>query len=72
VAWVNVAELRERVRRMAELACREDGLGPCDVHVSVVRVAGQPTMLIEIEERTPIDGTDPRWEPVRGRKWQDN
>lgn len=66
--WVNLASMRERVTRIVEMVCEEEGLGKVRV---VVEMAGQ-RVHIEVADFSHVDGTDPQWEPLRGTKWEDN
>lgn len=73
-SWANLAELRKRLEDYAEVVCREEGLEGARV---VVRVSEphstKPRVVsIEVEVRPDVDGTDPVWEPIRGRKWEGN
>lgn len=73
-SWVNVAELRKRIENVAEMMCREEGLEDVRIRVEVQEATpGKKRVVrIDVEERPQIDGTDPMWEPIRGRKWEGN
>ena len=70
-SWANLAQFRERVRAVAELIAREEGLGDVCVCVDVATDVGR-AVRIEVVERLDVDGTDLRWDAVRGRRWEDN
>lgn len=85
MAWTDLHTLRMRIQAFAEMACREEGLDGAVVDVVVsdprpgkarvveVRVGrANPPRPIPVDDRRDVDGTDPMWEPVRGRKWEEN
>lgn len=81
-SWANLAELRARLKNFAEIAAKEEGLENAVVEVRVleakpgkprvVQVTVQDRPSIDVEARPDVDGTDPVWEPIRGRKWEGN
>lgn len=74
MAYVDMAKLRARIAALADEACGEAGLSGVRVYVEIAEPPrrGPRALRVKIEERRDVDGTDPRWEGVRGRKWEGN
>lgn len=72
-AWVNLGDLRQRVRDVAEMICREEGLENPRVSVRIVdAVENRPRSVEILVEEQPYDVNSSEVEAVRGYKWQDN
>lgn len=74
-SWVNLAELRERLTRVAELICGEEGLERPHVTVRIAESpapSGRRAVTVEIVEARHVDPHSPDVEQIRGFKWQDN
>lgn len=72
-SWVNLADLRERLRSVGEMICREEGLENPQVHVRIVDAQENKPRRVEIMVvEQPSDVHDPIVEVARGYPWQDN
>ncbi|HEY1554852.1 MAG TPA: hypothetical protein VGF94_08465 [Kofleriaceae bacterium] len=68
--WIDLAALRERIRRAAEALCADAGLEHARVRVEIAEPAPKKPrpVAITVEDRPELDPTEARFRDV----WEDN